>query len=307
MAAVTAQMIKEFREMTGVGMSDCKKALVEADGDFDKAVEILRKNGLAQAAKKASRVASEGLVNSCVKGKVGVVCEINSETDFVAKNVEFRTFVDDVTAQALATSNTTVEELLTETWNKDNTKTVGEALTEKISVIGENLNIRRFVKYTAVENGHLVNYIHGNGRATVLLEIVSKSTNEEKIAEIGKNIAMQIAAMSPKFVKASDVPTEDVEKEKAILTEITLKEGKPANVAENIVKGRLAKSINSMCLYSQEYVKDGNFTVETYLKEIAKELGETLEISRFTRFETGEGIEKKEENFAEEVAKTIQG
>ncbi len=305
--AVTAALVKELRETTGVGMVECKNALVETDGNIEKAIELLREKGLAAAAKKAGRIASEGLVYAYITddNKKAVVVEVNSETDFVAKNQDFRTYVDQVAKQAAATSAANMDEFFAETWAFDNTVTVREALSQKISVIGENLNIRRFEKFEKTENGALVSYIHGGGRVAVLLHLVSENEGEA-LVEAGKNICMQIAAMSPKFVDRNSVPADFIEKEKEILTQQALNEGKAANIVEKMIQGRLNKELKEFCLIDQEYVKNSDVTVAGYLEEVSKEIGSKITVKAFVRFETGEGLEKKEENFAEEVSKVLQ-
>ncbi len=304
--AVTAALIKELREITGVGMSDCKKALVETDGDVQKAVEFLREKGLAAAAKKAGRVAAEGLVSTLIENNIGVVVEVNSETDFVAKNAAFVDYVNEVAVQCSKTCSTSTEELLTEKWYLDETLSVQDALSSKIAVIGENLSIRRFAKMEQEENTVLVSYIHGAGKVAVLLKLATE-VSAEKVEEAGKNICMQIAAMNPKFVSRNEVSDEFIENEREILKQQALNEGKPADIVDKMIVGRLNKLLKEFCLIDQEYVKDGDFTVASYLEAISKEVGASVTIKEFVRFETGEGIEKKEENFAEEVAKTMQG
>ena len=306
--AVTAAMVKELRESTGVGMVDCKNALTETDGNIEKAIDLLREKGLAAAAKKAGRIASEGLVfaNILPDNSVGAVIEVNSETDFVAKNVEFKTYVENVSKQVLASKSNTLEELLNETWAEDTSLTVQEALNQKIAVIGENLSIRRFERFEKQDNGALVAYVHGAGKVVVLLDLVSDVVNDT-LKEAGRNICMQIAAMSPKFVNRDEVPAEFIEKEKEILTQQAINEGKPANIVEKMIAGRLNKELKAKCLCDQEYVKDDNMSVSQYLESVSKEIGATISIARFVRFETGEGLEKKEENFADEVNKAIQG
>ena len=306
--AVTAGMVKELREMTGVGMVECKNALVEADGNIEKAVELLREKGLAAAAKKAGRVASEGLVHAIITddNKVGVVVEVNSETDFVAKNQEFRSFVENVALQVVSTSSKDVESLLNDKWVENDATTVKDVLTQKISVIGENLNIRRFEKFEKLNSGKLVSYIHGGGRVSVLVEL-SCEKECDQLTEVGKNICMQIAAMSPKFVSRENVPQDFIDKEREILTQQALNEGKPENIVSKMVEGRIDKELKNFCLTEQEYVKDGDLTVKKYLESVGKEVGADVKIERFVRFETGEGIEKKEENFADEVNKVMQG
>jgi len=307
--AITAAMIKELREVSGVGMQDCKNALTEADGNMEKAVEILREKGLATATKKAGRIASEGLVYTYVdeSNKNGVIVEVNSETDFVAKNEEFQKFVHNVAVQAAVSKATGMDELMAETWKQDAGMTVKDALVQKISVIGENLSIRRFDRYT-VENGAIISYIHGGGRVAVLLELESSVVNDA-LSECGKNLCMQIAAMNPRFVSKDNVPADFIEKEKEILTQQAKNDeknkNKPDNILEKMVLGRLEKELKEFCLLSQEYVKDSEMNVAKYVETVGKEIGSEIVVKRFVRYETGEGIEKKEENFAEEVSKAM--
>ncbi len=304
--AVTAALIKELRELTGAGMSDCKNALTETDGNMEKAIEFLREKGLAAAAKKAGRIATEGLC--AVKESNGscALVEVNSETDFVAKNQEFITYVDDVLEQVINTNNTEVEAFLTEKWNKDNAITVADALSQKIALIGENLTIRRFAKLDKAADTNFVSYIHGGGKVAVVVELTSTSMSPA-LEECGKNVCMQIAAMSPQFVNSDEIPAEFVEKETEILRQLVLNEGKKPEMVDKIVAGKLDKQLKGFCLLNQEYVKGDKETVADYLANVSKELGFTVDVKRFVRFETGEGLEKKEENFAEEVAKTMQG
>ncbi len=305
MAAITAKSVSELREKTGCGMMDCKKALVATDGDMDKAIEFLREKGLATAAKKAGRIASEGIVNVtiCDECGAGVVLEVNAETDFVAKNEEFRNFVDAVAKVILKKNPADVEALLA--LEIEDGKTVDAALKEKIATIGENMNIRRFVRY----EGNLIGYVHGGGRIGVMVkfnlgdEAVAKN---EAFAEYAKNVAMQIAAINPLYLDRASVPAEVVEKEKEILTAQAINEGKPANIAEKMVAGRINKYYKENCLVEQEYVKNPDLTITSYTAEVAKNLGTTIEIVSYTRLEKGEGLEKKEENFADEVASMMK-
>jgi len=311
--AVTAAMIKELREMTGVGMSTCKEALVEADGNIEKAVEILREKGLAAAAKKAGRIAAEGLSYAYITddNKAGVVVEVNSETDFVAKNAEFQKFVDTVAKQAVKSNSANMDEFFAEKWIEDESITVKEALNQKIAVIGENLNIRRFKKFVNNENDFLISYLHAGGKVAVLLQFETDVNSEnEALIEAGKNIAMQIAAMSPEFVDKSSVPDDYIKKETEILTQQAKNDPanakKPDNVIEKMISGRLNKELKEKCLIEQEYVKAENKeTVKQYVDSVAKKVGGKISVKAFVRFETGEGIEKKEENFAEEVNKAM--
>lgn len=309
--AITASMVKELREMTGVGMLDCKKALAETDGDMEKAVEYLREKGLAASEKKAGRIASEGLCLSYLTDdkKTGVVVEVNSETDFVAKNPVFREYVLQVAEQIAGSQAADVDALLTETWKFDTSLSVAEALSSKVAVIGENLKLRRFEKYELKEAGTIVSYIHGGGRIGVMLELACDNATEA-VEEMGKNIAMQIAALNPQFISVDDVPAEFVAKEKEILTQQAMNDpknaSKPANIIEKMIEGRLNKEMKEICLVEQPYVKDGDLTVKKYIESVAKEAGALISIKRMVRFETGEGLEKKEENFAEEVAKAAK-
>ena len=298
--AFTAKDVKELRERTGCGMMDCKKALTETDGDFDKAIEYLREKGLAAATKKAGRIAADGMVYATVdkENKLGVVVEVNSETDFVAKNEMFREFVADVAAVVAKENPATVEELLTKAM--PNGDTVEAALQEKILVIGENLKIRRFVRY----EGPCVAYIHAGGTHGVLVnfEVSDEVFAKPEFEAYGKDIAMQIAAANPTYLVREDVPAEVLEKEKEILTQQAINEGKPAAIAEKMVAGRIAKYYKENCLVEQAFVKDDKQTITAYTNATAKELGGDIKIVAFTRFEKGEGIEKKVDDFAAEVA-----
>lgn len=305
--AITAGMVKELREMTGAGMMDCKKALNETNGNMDEAVEYLRKNGQAKAEKKAGRIAAEGLCKVLVEGdKTAAVVEVNSETDFVAKNEEFQKFVAAVAKQALATSSTDIDAFLAENWNEDSSKTVKDALVEKVAVIGENLTIRRFEKVVA-ENGCVVSYTHGGGRIGVIVEAETAVVNET-VKEALVNLAMQIAALYPKYISTEEVSEEYKAHEKEILMEQIKNDpkmaGKPDKVIEGAVNGRLAKELKEVCLLEQVYVKaeDGKQTVKQYIDTVSKEVGTDITIKKFVRFETGEGLEKKQDDFAAEVA-----
>lgn len=306
---VTASMVKELREMTGAGMMDCKKALAATDGDMDKAVEFLREKGLAAAEKKAGRIAAEGVVDTNVSadGKLAAIVEVNSETDFVAKNEKFRDFVAAVAAQATTTSAADMDAFLAEKWSVDPSLTVKEALSSLIAVIGENMNIRRFEKVAAAD-GFVVSYIHGGGRIGILVEVAS-SVNNAEVQEAAKNVAMQIAAMSPKYVNQSEISADFIEHEKEIIkAQIKNDEAnakKPENIIEKMIDGRLAKELKEFCLVDQVYVKDSEMSVGQYLANVSKQVGATVAVKRFVRFETGEGLEKKSENFAEEVAKQM--
>ena len=305
--AVTASMVKELREMTGAGMMDCKKALSATDGDFDKAIEFLREKGLATAEKKAGRIAAEGLVATTIKDgdKVAAIVEVNAETDFVAKNEVFQTFVKEVVEQAADTDAADIDAFKAEKWALDTSMTVDEKLAAMIAKIGENMNIRRFEKIVS-EDGIVVSYIHAAGKIGVLVQAKTES-NDEKVKEALKNVAMQVAALNPKYVSTDDVPEEYKEHEKEILIAQAKNDPKNANKPENIIEkmitGRLAKELKEICLLEQEYVKAENKeTVAKYLEMVSKEVGTPVELKRFVRFETGEGLEKKNEDFAAEVA-----
>ena len=300
--AVTARMVKELREMTGAGMMDCKKALNETNGNMDEAIEFLRKNGQAKAEKKAGRIAAEGIVMAEVKeDKAAAIVEVNSETDFVAKNADFQAYVKAVVNQALTTKAANMDEFMAEAWNEDAAKTVKDVLTEKIAVIGENLNIRRFEKVET--EGCVVSYIHGGGRIGVLVEADTDVVNDE-IKACLKNVAMQVAAMSPKYVSRDEVDQDFLEHEKEILLAQAKKENpnKPDNIIEKMIIGRLNKEMKEICLLDQVYVQDSDLTVAKYVEKVAKENGANVAVKKFVRFETGEGLEKKNEDFAAEVA-----
>ena len=309
--AVTAAMVKELREMTGAGMMDCKKALAATDGDMDKAVEFLREKGLAGAAKKAGRIAAEGIVVTALTddAKKAVVVEVNAETDFVAKNEKFQTYAADVAAQALVTTAADIEAFMAETWAKDTTMTVKEALSSQISIIGENMNIRRF-EQVAEDNGFVASYIHGGGKIGVLIDVETDVVNNA-VKEMAKNVAMQAAALKPMYTDRNEVSEEFIEHEKAILMAQIQNDpkeaSKPEKVIAGMIQGRINKELKEICLMDQVYVKaeDGKQSVDQYVKAVAKENGANIKIKKFVRFETGEGLEKKEENFAEEVAKQM--
>ena len=290
---ITAELVKELREKTGAGMMDCKKVLTETDGDMEKAAELLRERGIAKAAKKSSRVAAEGLVAAYVSEdkKVGSVVEVNSETDFVAKNEEFRAFVNDIAKQVATKNPATVEELLSQKY-LDTDSTVQEVLTSKIATIGENMSVRRFARYES--QGLVESYIHGDGKIAVL---VNFEKGEETLA---KDVCMQIAAAKPEYLSREEVPAEAVQKEMEILKVQAMNEGKPAEIAEKMVQGRIGKFYSEICLLDQEFVKDASMKVGDLIKS------KDAKIVAFSRFEKGEGIEKVEENFAEEVMKQIK-
>ncbi|MBE7011531.1 MAG: elongation factor Ts [Ruminococcaceae bacterium] len=302
--AFTAQDVKTLREMTNCGMMDCKKALTETDGDMDKAVEFLREKGIATAVKKAGRIASEGLVEASLFGNVGVVVEINTETDFVAKNADFRAFVHDV-AKCIADNAPADVEALKATPLYDG-QTVGEALTEKIATIGENMNLRRFERYEGINTA----YVHGGGKIGVLVNFElgdAAKADDDAFKNAAHDVALQVAAAFPKYVKESEVPAEEVENEKRVLTAQALEEGKPEAIVEKMVIGRIKKFYKDICLNDQAFVKDPDMDVKKFLDGVAKELGTTIEIVKFARFEKGEGLEKKTDDFAAEVAAMAGG
>ena len=305
--AITAAMVKELREITGAGMMDCKKALGETDGDMDAAVEFLRKNGQAKAEKKANRIAAEGLCTVAMEGdNAAAVVEVNSETDFVAKNETFQSFVASVAKQAVASDAADMDAFMAEKWVEDSSKTVNEALVEKVAVIGENLKIRRFEKVVE-NNGCVVTYVHGGGRIGVIVDAETSVVNDE-VKEGLKNIAMQIAALNPKYVSRAEVSAEFIAHEKEILLAQIMNDPKesqkPEKVINGMIEGRISKELKEICLVDQVYVKaeDGKQTVGKYLEELSKVAGATVSVKKFVRFETGEGLEKKNEDFAAEVA-----
>lgn len=309
--AITAQMVKELREMTGCGMMDSKKALEASNGNMDAAVEYLRKKGLAGAEKKAGRITAEGLSLSKLTSdfKKGVIVEVNAETDFVAKNEKFRTYVMNVADQALNTCATDLDTFLAEKWNLDNTKTVKEELSSQISVIGENMSIRRFEKVEN-PNGLVYDYIHAGGKIGVLVSLDTNVVNDA-IKEMAKHVAMQVASMRPKFLDDSEISEDFKTKEKAILLEKAKNDpknaGKPEEIIKKVVEGGFNKELKEMCLVNQVYImaEDGKQTISQYVDKVAKENNANIKLVKFVRYETGEGIEKKNEDFAAEVAKQM--
>ncbi|MEL7646877.1 MAG: translation elongation factor Ts [Sedimentibacter sp.] len=299
---ITASMVKELRDKTNAGMMDCKKALKETDGDMEKAIDYLREKGLSQAAKKADRIAAEGLTTTTISadGKTGVVVEVNSETDFVAKNEEFHNFVQDVAKVVAEKAPADVEALKAAELNG---KTVQEVLTDKIAKIGENMSIRRFA-VEKVNNGAVVGYIHGGGKISVVVALESEG-DKQTLEVLGKDLAMQVAAMNPKYISTEDVDAEFIAHEREILIAQALNEGKPQNIVEKMVEGRLQKELKEVCLLEQAFVKDSDLTVKKVIANTAAKIGKDIKVAGVQRFEVGEGIEKKSENFAEEVAKQM--
>ncbi len=305
--AFTAKDVQQLRERTGVGMMDCKKALTQADGDMDKAIDILREKGLAAAAKKSGRIAAEGLVYAFADSaqKVGVVIEVNSETDFVGKNQDFQTFVKalaDIVAEKAPADVAALMELPFE-----GSLTVADALRDKILVIGENLSIRRFVRYS----GDCVAYVHGGGRIGVLVkfEADDAAASSDVLQECGKDVAMQIAALNPLYLDKESVPAADIEHEKEVLIAQIQNDpknaNKPANIIEKMVDGRIGKFYEQNCLMQQAFVKNGDITVEQYVADEAKKAG-AMKVVDFVRFEKGEGLQKREDDFAAEVAGMVK-
>ena len=306
--AVSAKMVKDLREMTGAGMMDCKKALGETNGDMDKAVEFLREKGLATAQKKAGRIAAEGICKTLVAAdeKSAVVVEVNAETDFVAKNDKFQDYVAQVAEAAMETEAATTEEFLASTWKFDAEKTVQEALSAQIAVIGENMNIRRFTKVTE-ENGFVASYTHMGGKIGVLVDVETDVVNDA-IKEMARNVAMQIAALKPEYTNSSEVSADYIAHEKEILLAQIMNDPKesqkPEKVIQGMINGRINKELKEICLLDQTYVKaeDGKQSVAKYVAEVAKANNANVTSKGFVRCETGEGIEKKNEDFAAEVA-----
>lgn len=299
MAAVSAQMVKELREMTGAGMMDCKKVLVETDGDMDKAIELLREKGLAKAAKKAGRIAAEGLVKFAFSddAKNATVIEVNSETDFVAKNPEFVEFVEKLAQLALNAESDDMGKFMASGYEAG--ETVETVLGNKIAKIGENMNIRRFVKLNTPGTVY-VGYSHG-GKIGVVVGLKTQA-NADEVQVVGKDVAMQVASMNPKFVNETEVDPEWMEEEKKIAIQLLLNEGKKEEMLDKIIPGKMKAILKEVCLVDQKFVKNGDLTVKQYVDSVAKEIGKDIEVTEMVRFEVGEGIEKKEEDFAAEVA-----
>ena len=303
MAAFTAQDVKALREKTGCGMMDCKKALVQADGDMDKAIDFLREQGLAKQAKKASRIAAEGVAYATTSddNSVGVVIEVNAETDFVAKNDSFMEFVKACAATVIEQNPADVEALLAlQAAGSD--KTVAELLQEKALTIGENIQIRRFERM----EGACVAYVHAGGKIGVLVNFNTDLAAKPEFIAYGKDVAMQIAALNTPYLTRDDVPAEVIDHEKEVMRQQVINEGKPEAIADKIVMGKINKYYKENCLVDQEFVKDNKLTVAQYTKNTAKELGGNIDIVKFVRFEKGEGIEKRQDDFAAEVASMVK-
>lgn len=299
MTQITASMVKELRDQTGAGMMDVKSALTEAKGNMEEATKILRKKGLAAASKKAGRVTAEGVVQAYVSGDTGVLVEVNCETDFVGRNETFRTFAADVAKVIASSKANTVEELLNETWPGSN-ETVSQQVAEKIASIKENISIRRFARYHAAPNAALGTYIHGGGKIGVLVEVVG-----DKVGAVARDIAMHIAAAEPRFLSRKDVTQKDLDTEREIAREQAVKSGKPENIVEKMVTGKMEKFYGEACLLEQPYIRDDKATVTQYLQKQGKEAGCEYVVTRFVRYKLGEGIEKRPDDFAKEVAAYI--
>ncbi len=308
---ITAEQVKELRELTGAGMMECKKVLTEVDGDLAKAQDLLRERGIVKATKKAGRIAAEGLVESYKSqdNKDGVLVEVNIETDFAAKNPDFRKFVSDVAKHIEDNSPADVEELKAQNFED---VTVGEALTNLVAKIGENTTIRRFVKFAGEDTNYVESYIHGDGKIGVLVEFeaanMASIKDNEEFKTMAKDVAMHVAAAKPEYSSREEVPAEVLEKEKEIIKAQAVNEGKPEAIAEKMVEGRINKFYKDVVITEQEFVKDPDVTVAKLIENVGAACGaQGLKFVRFARLERGEGIEKKEENFAEEVMKQING
>lgn len=301
--AFTAQDVKALREKTGCGMMDCKKALTEANGDMDAAVDFLREQGLAKQAKKSGRIAAEGVAFACTNddNTIGVVIEVNAETDFVAKNADFQAFVKTCAMTVIEQNPADVDALLQCT-AFGASQTVAELLQEKVLTIGENIKIRRFARY----EGHVVTYIHAAGRIGVMVKFDTDVADKEGFTAYAKDVAMQVAAVMPAYLNKDSVPADVIEHEKKVMTEQVLNEGKPAQIADKIVMGKIGKYYKENCLVDQAFVKEPDISVQKYTENTAKELGGSITITDFIRYEKGEGLEKRQDNFAEEVAGMVK-
>ena len=297
MAEITAAMVKQLRDETGAGMMDAKKALTEANGDREEAVKILRKKGLASAAKKAGRIASEGAVQAYTSGNVGVLVEVNCETDFVGRTDQFRKFVDEVAQLIAKAKANTVEELANEQWNGE---TVAQKTQALIAAIGENVTIRRFTRYEAPKGGVIGSYIHAGGKVGVMLELVANNDGSRS-AEVARDVAMHVAAAEPRFVRREDVTEKDLATEREIARDQAAKSGKPDNIVEKMVTGKMEKFYGETCLLEQPYIRNDKQSVSDYLKSSGKESNCAYTVTRFVRYKLGEGIEKKNDDFAAEV------
>ena len=300
MANITASMVSELRAKTGAGMMDCKKALTEAAGDIAAAVDILRKKGLSAAAKKSGRVAAEGMITAAGEGNRGVLLEVNSETDFVAKNEAFQGFVQGVAAAILEQAPADLEALKALQF-PGGSRTVGEELTHQIATIGENMNIRRFTRFEVGE-GVVASYVHGAGKIGVLVELGTAGGDDERVADLARQVAMHVAAANPQYLDRQQVPADVVEKEKEIMRAKAKESGKPENIIEKIIEGQINKFFGEVCLLEQAFVIDPDRKVGKVVDALGKEIGSPVTLNRFDRFQLGEGLEKKEDDFASEVA-----
>ncbi len=301
MAKITAAQVKELNDMTGCGLKDCKRALEETDGNKEEAIKILREKGLAKAAKKAGRIAAEGVVKAKVKGDKGVIVEVNCETDFCAKSDRFLELVE-IVADTIIANDVSDVEALSKCKAEGCDMTIGELMTDRIATISENMNIRRFNKM----EGTLISYVHGGGRMGAIVKLNTDKPDDEAVRECGMNVTLQVTAMNPQYVSKNDIPADVLANEKEVQTKLVEQEGKPANVAEKIVEGRLRKFYEDVCLLDQTYFKESSMSIDKYIKSVEKECGASIKVDSFVRYERGEGIEKKEDDFAAEVAKMAQ-
>ena len=303
MAAITSAMVKELRERTSAGMMDCKKALMASDGDMEKAIEWLREKGLSQAAKKASRIAAEGVVAQYTTpcGCTGVIVEVNCETDFVAKTDNFMNFANNVAKHIAMANPADLDELLAQKFVDDESKTIADLISEATVAIGEKISVRRFARYET--EGAVSTYIHMGGKVGVMVEVATDAKDNEAVKEFAHDLALQIAAAKPEAVRREEVDATKLEKEKEIQRAKALEAGKPEKIVDRIVEGQIEKYYKEVCLLDQQFVKDGDKTIKGLMAEVAKAAGCTLDIVRFARFERGEGIEKRQDNLAEEIAK----
>lgn len=297
---ITASMVSELRTKTGAGMMDCKKALAEADGNMEAAVDILRKKGLSAAAKKADRAAAEGLVVGFSEGSNGVLVEVNAETDFVAKNSIFQDFANGVANVVLSSKPVDLDALKALPFPGTG-RSIAEEQVHQIATIGENINLRRFVCYEAGEGVASV-YIHGAGKIGVMVELKTAKSADDKVAALGRNLAMHIAAANPPYLCRDEVPADIVEKEKEIMRSKALASGKPENIVDKIIVGQINKYFGDVCLLEQAYVIDPDQTVAKVVESLGKELGADIKLTRFSRFQLGDGVEKRSDDFAAEVA-----
>ncbi|MBX7097327.1 MAG: translation elongation factor Ts [Myxococcaceae bacterium] len=308
MAEISATMVKDLREKTGAGMMDCKKALAESGGDFTKAEEWLRKKGISKAASKGSRVAAEGLIGALVEPRLGVLVEVNCETDFVARNPDFVALTTEAAAHVAKSNPADVAAMLEQGWVKDSAKKTKDVLTEKVAKIGENITVRRFVRYEAQANSALGAYVHSNGRLAVLVELGTPSeaaARSEDVVSLAKELAMQVAGVKAQYVSREQVPADVLEKEKEIYKAELAAAKKPEAIWDKILQGKLEKFYEGVCLVDQIWVKDDKKKIKNLVGEVGKKVGGELTVRRFARLEVGEGIEKKKEDLAAEVAKTI--